>query len=365
MPATRPSATLLDADPSILTRRLLLQDDEPGAYQHEELTELLPQPAPHAVTITPRPGVCVKTRLSGSGEAGAKVFVNLCTSDAVPPPDDVTDQELIEVLESEDPSKFRIPLSIGEAHEETDKSGKPCTAYDVVVNPTFLEKSKYNSVFHNVLIVATLESLELKYSLELDKNGWTVLKNKLYLGTAREQCVRTVMPLVQEVSTLRPAAPPSGPARGTSNTTDDSKTSGFDVVKKHGDAASGFLGDDNKAAATNKNKHDRLMTPVSSTKKTKEESAKRRPECVLRRVMGEGSDGAQAEMVAVTARVELPGVSSSRDVSVLVGEDRVVLESSVHFLDVLLPCTVEADTATAHFVLDKQTMVITAPVRAR
>lgn len=39
----------------------------------------------------------------------------------VPPPKDISDDELLRLLEAEDPSGFRIPMSLGEPHAELDK----------------------------------------------------------------------------------------------------------------------------------------------------------------------------------------------------------------------------------------------------
>lgn len=51
----------------------------------------------------------------------SKVFINLCHHPDIPPPDDITKEELEEVFNSKDPEKFCIPLSIGIEHQETDK----------------------------------------------------------------------------------------------------------------------------------------------------------------------------------------------------------------------------------------------------
>jgi hypothetical protein len=51
----------------------------------------------------------------------SKVFINLCHHADIPPPDDITKEELVEVFNSKDPEKFCIPLSIGIEHIETDK----------------------------------------------------------------------------------------------------------------------------------------------------------------------------------------------------------------------------------------------------
>ena len=39
----------------------------------------------------------------------------------LPAPKDISDEELLKLLEAEDPSGFRIPMSLGEPHAELDK----------------------------------------------------------------------------------------------------------------------------------------------------------------------------------------------------------------------------------------------------
>ena len=50
-----------------------------------------------------------------------KIFVNICHTTIIPAPVDVTEAELTRILESDEPSTFRIPMSLGEGHEEVDK----------------------------------------------------------------------------------------------------------------------------------------------------------------------------------------------------------------------------------------------------
>lgn len=49
------------------------------------------------------------------------MFINLCHHADIPPPEDITQEELIEVLNSQDPGRYCVPLSIGTEHEEADK----------------------------------------------------------------------------------------------------------------------------------------------------------------------------------------------------------------------------------------------------
>lgn len=62
------------------------------------------------------PGFCIKTNSSQG-----KVFINICHSPSIPPPADVTEDELLQMLE-EDQAAFRIPMSLGEPHAELDAS---------------------------------------------------------------------------------------------------------------------------------------------------------------------------------------------------------------------------------------------------
>lgn len=69
------------------------------------------------VEINPfSPGFCIKTNSSQG-----KVFINICHSPSIPPPADMTEDELLQILE-EDQAAFRIPMSLGEAHAELDAS---------------------------------------------------------------------------------------------------------------------------------------------------------------------------------------------------------------------------------------------------
>lgn len=62
-------------------------------------------------------GFCLKTKTL----VGDKVFINICHTDEVPPPEDISDEKLLEILSSDEPSSYRLPISIGDLHTEADK----------------------------------------------------------------------------------------------------------------------------------------------------------------------------------------------------------------------------------------------------
>jgi len=179
------SATRLDIDSTILHRSLKISQNEDEEFQllldaalagREKAEE-----APFK-NVKPKPGFCVKTKNLITSQ---KVFLNICQTDAIPAPADITDCELTDILDSDEPSSFRIPMSLGEGHDEVDKSGHQCTAYDIAINSTFFLKVESNLLFQTFLITLAMEGLEDKYSMELDKNGWNMLKNRKCFGSIK------------------------------------------------------------------------------------------------------------------------------------------------------------------------------------
>ncbi|KAI4899586.1 hypothetical protein NFI96_016499 [Prochilodus magdalenae] len=146
--------------------------------------------------IRPHPGMCVKT---SSITDQQKVFVNVCQSQDVPPPPNLSQEALVELLESDDPTGYKVPMSLGEAHTEMDNSSKSCIVYDVVINEEFFQKCQKDTLFQQFLIAVSLEGLENKYSLELSRD-LKILKNRKFMGSLTEQNIRTKSkPVIQEI----------------------------------------------------------------------------------------------------------------------------------------------------------------------
>lgn len=80
-------------------------------------------------------------------------------------------------------------------------AGQKCTVYDVAINNKFFSKVEGSLVFQTFLVTAAMEGLEDKYHMELDKNGWTILKNRKCFGTIGQHRIerREEEPFVQEV----------------------------------------------------------------------------------------------------------------------------------------------------------------------
>lgn len=166
---------------------------------------------PESTRIQPQPGFCIKTN-----SAEGKVFINICHSPSIPPPADLTEDELLQMLE-EDQAGFRIPMSLGEPHAELDAKGQGCTAYDVAVNSDFFRRMQNSDFLRELVITIAREGLEDKYGLQLNPE-WRILKNRPFLGSISQQNIRSQQrPRIQELGNLhtpsspRPEAGPEKP----------------------------------------------------------------------------------------------------------------------------------------------------------
>lgn len=143
--------------------------------------------------------MCVKTLSQPDNQ---KIFVNICQSTLVPPPPELSRDELVNLLQSEDPTGYRVPMSLGEPHAEMDNGSQSCTAYDVVISDTFYQNSQKDPLFQQFLILVSLEGLENKYNLELSRD-WKILKNRKFFGSVSEQNIRTKSrPVIQELQPM-------------------------------------------------------------------------------------------------------------------------------------------------------------------
>lgn len=117
----------------------------------------------------------------------------------------------MEILNSSDPSSYRVPMSIGEGRTELDKSGSPCTVYDVAINNEFFKMVEFDVLFQTFFLTVVFEGLQDKYQCELDVKKSTVLKNRKSIGTLQahriqlrdikttENALKYKAPLIEEI----------------------------------------------------------------------------------------------------------------------------------------------------------------------
>ncbi|XP_067089087.1 PIH1 domain-containing protein 1 isoform X1 [Osmerus mordax] len=201
----------METDSSLLSSELELQQQE-ELYQQLLLQTMSKAPTanPDSRVIRPQPGMCIKTVTLPDKH---KIFINICQSTSVPPPPALSRDELVELLESEDPGGYRVPMSLGEPHTELDNNSQVCTAYDVVINQEFFQKCQKDPLFQQFLLAVSLEGLENKYNLELSRE-WKILKNRKFLGSVNEQNIRGKnRPVIEEINTKDSSEHPAGVTR--------------------------------------------------------------------------------------------------------------------------------------------------------
>ena len=142
------------------------------------------------ITITPEPYCCVKVQ----DETGQKIFLNLCGSDKVDPP---KEQHILEMNNQEG---IRIPLSLSEKYEDFDVHGTACEVYDIIMNPSTLQKTENQPLvmgFIRNLIASRLKE-RFKKVILIDK--YVRLKNLKYKGkTVRSQRIRARKVKIDEI----------------------------------------------------------------------------------------------------------------------------------------------------------------------
>lgn len=304
-------SSLLDSsleDKDALFNQLLLN----AASEDPNLLSALSKQALQSTQVRPVPGFCLKTK----NDKNEKVFVNICMADNVPAPQDLSDEELIKLLESDDPTGFRIPMSIGEPHAEIDKSGQGCTAYDVVVSPAFMEKMKSSELFKTFFLTVMMEGVESKYETLLSRE-WVILKNRRFVGTLQEQNVRTQSkPVIMEMD-----QPDSAGMRSQSRAQNS------------------------------------LIQEVDSSKEDTKSKGKE-PDY---RIVQEPATGHPDFLVA---EINLPQVKVSSSISLDLGEDRILLQtrSNIYYLDIFLPYYMVQSECGAQFNRKTRILTITMPV---
>ncbi|KAM8927758.1 PIH1 domain-containing protein 1 [Pelodytes ibericus] len=295
----------MEADRSLLTAELNAEKEE-ALYEQmlfkakEEFKSRLTS-VPDSRPVRPQPGFCIKTRTSKN----TKIFINICKSSYIPAPPDLSEQELVTILESDDPSGYRVPMSIGEPHVEVDNSGSGCTAYDIIINDSFFEKMKANELFREFFITVAMEGLENKYEMELSRE-WKMLKNRKFMGLISEQNIRTKSkPIIQEMDT---SVSPNNPSKP-------------------------------------------LIAEINSS-----------PVLPEYKIMAEPPEGHPSFLVA---EISLPKVSSVRSLVLDLGEDRIVLlgRPDLYRLDIFIPYNIIQEESGAQFNKEKKVLTITMPVQ--
>lgn len=119
-----------------------------------------------------------------------KFFINVCQAPEVPGPKDISDGELISILESTTPGSFRVPMSISEIRHTKDRSNNSVEVCDIAINPKFLTKIKKSQLFNNFFLQIVAEAISEKYNLQISMDKTIILSNRKFIGTLVAHRVR-------------------------------------------------------------------------------------------------------------------------------------------------------------------------------
>ncbi|XP_020294010.1 PIH1 domain-containing protein 1-like [Pseudomyrmex gracilis] len=185
---------------------LFLQENENEKSDIEQKMEDLMQHLENpCLIVTPTPGICVKARTISN----EKIFVNVCISDKIPPPKDLSDAELLKIIDNEN-TNYMIPLSIGAERMEMSKSSTPTPTYDVMINSAYFKKCKEKPQFMAFTILIILSGVANKFEKEISTDDFIILKNRKVIGKLQQHRIenrkvrnhpQVPKPLIEEMST--------------------------------------------------------------------------------------------------------------------------------------------------------------------
>ncbi|XP_049867909.1 PIH1 domain-containing protein 1-like [Pectinophora gossypiella] len=294
----------LDIDPTIMEKNMRIIKENPV---EEEINKLFASvDTMPSKLVKPTPGFCVKTFTKPEGK---KVFVNICLTESIPCPRDITNDELMQILNSEDPSSYRVPMSIGEGRTEPDKSGAPATVYDVAINPDFFKKIEKDDLFQTFFLTVVFEGLQDKYQFEIDIQKYNILKNRKSIGTLQSHRIQ-----VRDVKTCKDAMKPP-------------------LIEEINE------------------KLPQKITEIPDIKKKE----------IVYRLRREPPTG---EIEYLLAEFMIPAAVELKDLNLEVGEDRLVLDSKGLYdpVDFFLPCSVDQDIIDAQLNRNNDMLSVKMPV---
>ncbi|XP_033169261.1 PIH1 domain-containing protein 1 isoform X2 [Drosophila mauritiana] len=276
-------------------------------------------PPRDSLIVQPTAGICVKSFKTNSDE---KFFINVCQAVEVPASQDLTEEELIGILESPTPGSYRVPMSISDPRLTKDRSDKTVDVCDIAINPKFLVKIQKSQLFKNFFMQIVIEAMSEKYNVQLNMEKTIILNNRKFIGTLVTHRVRNEdMKRAQSASGLPAALNSRDGAVAPENSGKlvqeiDEKDAA--AIRKSRQSAGGLLDIQYKLSG-----------------RVRDES-----------------------VVEIHAEIYLPNYVSSQEFSLVVGEDRIVVETYKYgyVFDKFVNYRLQQDRAQALF--DKTTKML-------
>ncbi|XP_031617800.1 PIH1 domain-containing protein 1-like [Contarinia nasturtii] len=282
--------------------------------------------------IKPDPGLCVKAFRKTNNE---KCFVNICTSDGIPPPEDISADQLTMILSSETPSNYKIPMSITELRLTPDKSGKDAIVCDVAIHPLFFRKVEAIIIFRDFLITIIFEALHSKYNIDINRETWIILKNSRCMGTL-------VKHRVQNRDVQKVYESYQNPTKDHKTLINEFKSDEFNGQRKN------LITEIDPR--TTKSPTNAKSVPAKTTRKLVQHR-------LFKKIANDKSSSCVAEFF-------LPEVMAKDEIALDLGRDRIVLEARRvgYLFDSFFPFDIDVREVKADFDSAKHILTVEAPI---
>lgn len=296
-------------------------------------------------------GFCVKAHRLSNNE---KCFINICLTDGIPAPEDISVDQLTEILSSETPSNYKVPMSITELRLTPDKSGKDAVVCDVAIHPQFFRKVEALVIFRDFLITIIFEALDSKYNIQINRDTWIILKNRKCIGTL-------VKHRVQNRDVQKVYESYQNPTKDHKTLINEFKSDDIDNQRKNLIAEI----DPRTSKAITKSKglstvSNATKRPVISLSKSVQVSTVRKPDFRLFKTTSNDKSCAIAEFF-------LPEVMAQDEISLDLGQDRLILEArrAGYLFDSFFPFDVDVGQANTSFDRTKHVSIFDFSINKR
>lgn len=355
----KPRTTFLEADSALMERNLRFVRDDAQEEFNNMFGPIVEQAqdisAGRSKIVKPLPGFCLKAFKKESKE---KFFINLCQTDGIPAPEDITDDQLVAILNDGTPSQFKIPMSISQPRPMKDNSNSECQVCDIAVNCNFFKKVESGGLMRDFLITIVFEGIDSKYGIRLDELNWRVLKNKKFVDKLIAHSVQN-----RDVKAVYESYKNPTPEDMQKMRELDGLSTGFGDAKPKKPLIEEIGPVAIKALKNDKNKtsgKDAAAYVPDPTKVAISQASCKKPDCRLFREPATG----RAKMLI--GEFYLPECTSVNEITLDVGEDRILLEARKkgYLLDAFVDYTIDSSKVQAKFNTESKMLNVIMPILA-
>lgn len=277
-------------------------------------------------------------------ENNEKVFINICQSHGIPAPEDISVEQLTEILASETPSTYKIPMSITQLRITKDKASKDAIVCDVAIHPDFFRTIELNNIFRDFLITIVFEALDTKYNLQINRDTWIILKNRKCIGNLEKHRVQNRDAVKVYESYQNPTKEHKSKIKELSGDNEKSEEHKSPLIKEIKMNAIQKI--------ENKNQGDGV-TVVPDTAKTFTAAENKEPQHRLFKTVDNMENG------LLVAEFFLPDIAMQNEINLELNKDRILLEArrSGYLFESFLPNNVDDEKSDAEFNMNTRVCV--------